>query len=119
MGNQRIILKIVPANRPRELRFILQPDVAIYDLAIDGIPTPVETGAGEWSQFLYAAPAAEGMTLTFTAKAKGSVALRVFEVADGWPDGVAVLPKPEGYTPFGPSDTTYAASSLDYTWEAP
>jgi len=119
MGNQRIILKIVPANRPRELRFVLRPDVALADLSIDGIPTPLKTEAGEWSQFLYAAPSADGVTLTFTAKSKGAVELRVFEVSDGWPDGVAVPPKPAGYTPFNASDTTYAASSLGYAWDAP
>ncbi|MGV8997040.1 MAG: M20/M25/M40 family metallo-hydrolase [Parvibaculaceae bacterium] len=118
-GAKRVTLKIVPANRPRELRFILKADADISDLAIDGIPTPVKTKTGEWTQFLYAAPSAEGITLTFTAKSKGSAALRVFEVSDGWPDGIAVPPKPEGYTSFYVSDTTYAASALDYAWDAP
>ncbi|MES1990810.1 MAG: M20/M25/M40 family metallo-hydrolase [Pseudomonadota bacterium] len=113
-----VTLKIVPANRPRELRFILRADVPVADLAINGIPTPVETTPGEWSQFLYAAPAAEGVTVTFTSRSKGSAALRVFEVSDGWPDAVAVPPKPKGYTPFAASDTTYAASALDYAWAA-
>ncbi|MDO8289313.1 MAG: M20/M25/M40 family metallo-hydrolase [Parvibaculum sp.] len=119
ISGKRVTLKIIPAGSPRELRFIMQSDVAVTDLAIDGIPLGLTPEPGEWSQFLFAAPTAEGTMLTFTAKAKGSAKLRVFEISDGWPEGVAVPLKPAGYTPFFTSDTTYAASALDFVWEAP
>lgn len=118
-GGKRITLKITPAGKPRELRFVMQADTAITDVAMDGRPTALAPRPGEWSQFLVAAPPAKATSLSFTAKAKGAVSLRVFEVTDGWPEGVAVPAKPEGFTPFQMSDTTYAASALDFRWPGP
>jgi hypothetical protein len=112
-------LRIVPGGAPRELRFVMRSDVPIHDFAIDGRLTALETIPGQWSQFLYSAPPAAGATLFFTAEKAGRVSLRVFEVSDGWPDGIVVPPKPEGLTPFAMSDSTYAASAFDYGWPGP
>ncbi len=62
---------------------------------------------------------AGGFSVSFVTPAKGDLSLRVFEVSDGWPDGITVPPKPVGLTPWGMSDTTYAASAFDYMWSAP
>jgi hypothetical protein len=119
-GRQRVTLTITPGGAaPRELRFILKSDTDIADFAIDGEPADLANEPGEWSQFLYAAPTAQGATISFTAGARGAATLRVFEVSDGWPDGISVPPKSEGLTPWMMSDTTYAASSLDVQWPAP
>ncbi|MCE9651408.1 MAG: M20/M25/M40 family metallo-hydrolase [Parvibaculum sp.] len=115
-GGTRVTLRIVPAARPRELRFVMKSSVPISGFALDGRPAPLLSEPGKWSQFLYAAPPAEGITLSFTATEKGAAELRVFEVRDGWPAGIAVPPKPPGLAPFQMSDTTFAASALDYGW---
>ena len=112
----RVSLKIVPGTKARELRFILKSGTPVSDFRIDGKAAPFTVPADEWAQFLYSAPPVGGFTLSFAAPAKGEVALRVFEVSDGWPDGVTVPPKPEGLTPWAMSDTTYAASALDFGW---
>ncbi len=116
LRNGRITLKVVPGSKSREMRFILKSGIPVSDFRIDGEAAPFTVPANEWAQFLYAAPPASGFTLSFAAPAKGEVALRVYEVADGWPDGIEVPPKPEGLTPWAMSDTTYAASALNFSW---
>ncbi len=116
MRDGRVMLKVMAGAKAREFRFILKADTPVTDFRIDGKPAPLEVAAGEWAQFLYAAPPADGFALSFAAPAKGKVSLRVFAVTDGWPDGIAVPPKPEGLTPWLMSDTTYAASALDFGW---
>lgn len=112
----RVTLRIVPAGKARELRFVMKADVAIRDVAIDGRPAPLAAEPGLWSQFLYASPPPEGVLLSFTAGGKGAADLRVFEVRDGWPAGIKAPPKPPGFTSFQMSDTTFAASTLAYGW---
>jgi tryptophan-rich sensory protein len=115
-GGVRIALRIVPAGKARELRFVLKASLPIRDFAVDGRPAPLQAEPGEWSQFLYAAPPPEGVALSFTVTGKGEADLRAFEVRDGWPDGVKLPPKPPGLTPWAMSDTTFAASALAYRW---
>lgn len=115
----RVSLKIVPGGNAREMRFILKSSTPVSDFRIDGKASPFTVHAGEWAQFLYAAPPAGGFSVSFVTPAKGDLSLRVFEVSDGWPDGITVPPKPVGLTPWGMSDTTYAASAFDYMWSAP
>lgn len=116
VSDGRVTLKVMAGAKAREFRFILKADTPITDFRMDGKPTPLEVAAGEWAQFLYAAPPADGFALSFVASNKGNVSLRVFAVMDGWPDGVSVPPKPDGFTPWLMSDTTYAASELDFDW---
>ena len=115
-GGARLTLRIQPAGKARELRFVLKANGPIRDFAVDGRPAPLAAAPGLWSQFLYAAPPSEGVFLSFTAEGKGTADLRVFEVRDGWPAGIKVPPKPAGLTPFQMSDTTYAAAALGYDW---
>lgn len=119
-GGQLITLKIKPGGTtPREFRFIMKAESAITDFALNGKLTGLKTEPGEWAQFMFSAPTTSGLTISFTSKEKGEASLRVFEVSDGWPDGVAVPEKPEGFSPWLMSDTTYAASALDVNWPAP
>jgi hypothetical protein len=115
-GGTRVTLRIVPGGRARELRFVMKASVPIRDFALDSRPAPLAAEPGQWSQFLYAAPPPDGASLSFTVAGKGAVELRVFEVRDGWPAGIKVPPKPEGLTPWQMSDTTFAASALNYSW---
>ncbi len=115
-GGTRVTLHIAPAGKARELRFVMKASTPISDLALDGRPAPLTTEPGTFSQFFYAAPPPEGVSLSFTADAKGTADLRVFEVREGWPAGIKVPPKPEGLTPWQISDTTFAVASLTYGW---
>jgi hypothetical protein len=97
----------------------MKAESAISDFALNGKPTGLKTEPGEWAQFMFSAPTASGLTISFTSKEKGEASLRVFAVSDGWPEGVAVPEKPEGFSPWLMSDTTYAASALDVNWPVP
>lgn len=115
-GGARVTLHIAPTARARELRFAMKASTPIRDLAIDGRPAPLATEPNAFSQFFYAAPPPEGVSVSFTADSKGVADLRVFEVREGWPAGVKVPPKPEGLAPWQASDTTFAAASLTFEW---
>ncbi|MEN6543735.1 M20/M25/M40 family metallo-hydrolase [Parvibaculum sp.] len=116
-GDRRLLtLRLAPARGGRELRLFVEPSVDLADVAINGQPVSASMAAGVWTGFGYAAPPAEGVLLSFSAGASGRVEAKLAEVADGWPEGAAVPPKPEGLMPWRYSDVTVGLTDFSTAW---
>jgi len=111
-----VALRLTPMRRGRELRLFVRPSVDLGNVVFNGKPMPASRMAGKWTGFGYAAPPGDGVTLSFTAKAKGRIEVKLAEVADGWPEGAAVPPKPAAFMPWRYSDTTIGLTDFSTAW---
>lgn len=111
-----VALRLTPARGGRELRLFLKPSVDLGNVVFNGKPVPASRMAGNWTGFGYAAPPADGVTLSFTAKAEGRIEVKLAEVADGWPEGAAVPLKPAAFMPWRYSDTTIGLTDFSTAW---
>lgn len=115
-GRRTVFLRLTPARAGRELRLFVRPTVEIGDIVFGGALYPGRVAAGERMTLGYAAPPADGVTLAFSAKEAGRIEVQLAEVADGWPEGAAVPPKPLSLMPWRYSDTTVGLSDFSTAW---
>ena len=116
-GSRRFLtLRLMPARHGRELRLFLKPSVALGDVALNGQPITASLAADVWTGFGYAAPPGDGITLSFSAAGSGRIEAKLAEVADGWPEGAAVPPKPAGFMPWRYSDVTVGLTDFSTAW---
>ncbi|KAB7739299.1 M20/M25/M40 family metallo-hydrolase [Parvibaculum sedimenti] len=115
-GRRFITLRLTPTRGGRELRLFLKPNVDLGDAVLNGQPLSASVAAGVWTGFGYAAPPGEGVTLSFSAAAPGRIEAKLAEVADGWPEGAKVPPKPAGFMPWRYSDVTVGLTDFSTAW---
>lgn len=116
-GDRRFLtMRLVPARGGRELRLFVKPSVGLGDVVFNGEAIPAPVAAGVWTGFGYAAPLAEGVLLSFSAPIGGRIEAKLAEVADGWPEGAKVPPKPAGLMPWRYSDVTVGLTDFSTAW---
>ncbi len=115
-GRREVTLRLTPMRGGRELRLFVRPTVDLDEVALNGKPVPEGMKAGNWFGFGYAAPPEGGVTLSFSAKPQGRIEVKLAEVADGWPAGAAVPPKPVSLMPWRYSDVTVGLSDFSTAW---
>ncbi|WP_158912876.1 M20/M25/M40 family metallo-hydrolase [Caulobacter sp. S45] len=111
------ILKIAPSGEGAEgLDILVKPDFAFDDARFDGDPVRLKGRPGQWSEVSFQAPSADGFSLVLPAPIHGAVDVRVREVRDGWPAGLAPPPKPRNRMGFGLSDKTETIARAQAKW---
>jgi len=115
-ARRTLSLRLTPARAGRELRLFVKSTVELSDVVLGGALYPGRVAAGEWLALGYAAQPADGVTLAFTAEEKGRIEVKLAEVADGWPAGATVPPKPASLMPWRYSDTTVGLSDFSASW---
>jgi hypothetical protein len=95
---------------------LVKPSFAFSTVTLDGRPAHLKGEPGRWAEISYQAPPASGVTVVVPTPAHGTLDVRVRQIRDGWPPGLAPPPKPRNRMGFGLSDKTEVVVRTQAGW---
>lgn len=113
----RALLRIAPGQGGRELRIRVRSSSPLAGVTVQGRAVRLLDHAGQGSSLSFAAPPATGVEVAFASPPPGTrVEVQALEVAEGWPAGARVPPRPATLQPWGWSDTTQVIARRAFAW---
>lgn len=103
---------MVPAGNTQNLRLEVKSSATVADVRVDGKPVALMTMPGQWSYLAMAAPK-DGIVISFTPKAHGTLEARWAAYSPGWPKSWKPLPpRPADAMPWSLSDSSVVLGSI-------
>lgn len=107
----------IPSDATAEgMDILIQPSFRFDTVQLDGRPIRLQGRPGRWAEVSFQAPPGSGVRLVVPTPQHGSLDVRLREIHDGWPQGLAPPPKPTDRMGYGLSDKTEVVTRVQAGW---
>jgi hypothetical protein len=95
---------------------LIQPSFRFDTVQLDGQTIRLQGRPGRWAEVSFQAPPGSGVRLVVPTPPHGSLDVRLRQIHDGWPPGLAPPPKPANRMGYGLSDKTEVVTRAQAGW---